>query len=226
MGVIFKRMMYRAAGAMAHKLKVETLITGESVAQVSSQTLANLAVIDRVTEKLVLRPLAMFDKREIIDIARKIGTEEFVKNIPEYCGVISVKPTTRARLDKIEQQEALFNNDVLQAAIDNAEIQMIDRVMEGYADRSKSVRECPIDNADTVVIDIRHPDEEEKNPLGTLEFKQEVLIIPFYELRKKFGGLSQDKQYALYCDRGIMSRLHASHLQEMGHVNVTVFNRV
>lgn len=223
MGVIFKRMMYRAASQVASKLKVDTLITGESVAQVSSQTLANLAIIDRVTDKLVLRPLAMLDKREIIDVARAIGTEEFVKNVPEYCGVISIKPTTRARLEKIEQQEALFNDDVLQAAVKNAEVQMIDRVMEGYTEQSKPVQEYGADNIEAIIIDIRHPDEEEKNPLEKTAFSQNIITIPFYELRKKFAGLAQEKQYVLYCEKGMMSRLHASHLQEMGHANVAVF---
>jgi len=223
MGVIFKRMMYRAASQVATKLKVDTLITGESVAQVSSQTLANLAIIDRVTDKLVLRPLAMLDKREIIDVARAIGTEEFVKNVPEYCGVISIKPTTRARLAKIEQQEALFNDDVLQAAVKNAEVQMIDRVMEGYTEQTKPVQEYDAENVDAVIIDIRHPDEEEKNPLEQSAFSQNIITIPFYELRKKFAELEKEKQYVLYCDKGMMSRLHASHLQEMGHANVAVF---
>lgn len=223
MGVIFKRMMYRAASQVATRMKVDTLITGESVAQVSSQTLANLAIIDRVTDKLVLRPLAMLDKREIIDVARAIGTEEFVKNVPEYCGVISVKPTTRARLAKIEQQEALFNDDVLQAAVKNAEVQMIDRVMEGYTEQSKPVQEYGAENVDAIIIDIRHPDEEEKNPLEQSAFSQNIIAIPFYELRKKFASLAQEKQYVLYCDKGMMSRLHASHLQEMGHANVAVF---
>src|SRR5690606_17293201 len=111
------------------------LITGESVAQVASQTLANLAIIDNVTDKLILRPLIMVDKREIIDIARAIGTEEFVKNVPEYCGVISVRPTTRARMHRIEREEANFDDAVLQAAVDRAEYQMIDRVMEGLGRR-------------------------------------------------------------------------------------------
>ena len=61
---------------------------GESVAQVSSQKLVNLAVIDEVCNMLVLRPLAMSDKQDIVDLARKIGTEEFSAVIPEYCGVI------------------------------------------------------------------------------------------------------------------------------------------
>lgn len=223
MGVVFKRLMYRAASAIADTLKIDTLVTGESVSQVASQTLANLAVIDRATDKLVIRPLATMDKREIIDVARAIGTEEFVKNVPEYCSVISVKPTTRARLGRVEKEESLVDENLLNSAIANAEFQMIDRVIEGIDRRGKApLLYCePGDNV--TIVDIRHPEEEEKNPMAGELVEQEVLKIPFYELRARFAALPSTKTYALYCERGVMSRLHASHLQEEGHANVSVF---
>ena len=56
MGVVLKRMMMRAASQVADKLGIKALVTGESLGQVSSQTLTNLNVIDRVTETLILRP--------------------------------------------------------------------------------------------------------------------------------------------------------------------------
>ena len=223
MGVVFKRLLYRAASAIANTLKIETLVTGESVSQVSSQTLANLAVIDRATEKLVIRPLATMDKREIIDVARAIGTEDFVKNVPEYCSVISVKPTTRARLGRIEAQEALVDEDLFKKAIANAEFQMIDRVIEGIDRRNKDPLLYCETGEDVTIIDIRHPEEEEKNPLDLEVLGREILKIPFYELRTRFKELSTSMRYALYCERGVMSRLHASHLQEEGHANVSVF---
>ena len=222
MGVVFKRLMYRAASAVADTLKIDTLVTGESVSQVASQTLANLAVIDRATEKLVLRPLATMDKREIIDVARAIGTEDFVKNVPEYCSVISIKPTTRARLGRIEKQETLIDESLLDKAIGNAEFQMIDRVIEGIDRRGKPPLLYNEPGDDVTIVDIRHPEEEEKNPLVGEHVTQEVLKIPFYELRARFTSLPDTKVYALYCERGVMSRLHASHLQEEGHVNVSV----
>lgn len=222
MGVVFKRLMYRAASDIASVLKIETLVTGESVSQVASQTLANLAVIDRATDKLVLRPLATMDKRAIIDVARAIGTEDFVKNVPEYCSVISVKPTTRARLGRIETQEALVGDALLSKAVANAEFQMIDRVIEGIDRRNKAPLPYSAFGDDVTIIDIRHPEEEEKNPLVGDQPEQEILKIPFFELRARFAALPATKTYALYCERGVMSRLHASHLQEEGHANVNV----
>lgn len=226
MGVIFKRVMMRAAGRIADRLKVEALITGESVAQVASQTLANLAIIDEATDKLVLRPLATVDKRDIIDTARAIGTEEFVRNVPEYCSVVSVKPTTRARMHRIVREEANLDEAVLQAAIDRAEYQMIDRVMEGLARPQETVQTLQDLTADSVVIDIRHPEEVEANALTLSNPDIPVLTIPFYELRNRFPNLPKNKQYALYCDKGMMSRLHAAHLRESGHQAVFVLNLI
>ena len=97
MGVILKRMLLRAAEQIAGGLDIEAIVTGESVSQVSSQTLPDLAVINSVTDCMVLRPLATSNKQDIIDIALDIGTEEFSKDIPEYCTVISIKPLTRAK---------------------------------------------------------------------------------------------------------------------------------
>ncbi|WP_289628306.1 hypothetical protein, partial [Acinetobacter pittii] len=96
MGVTLKRMMLRAASRVAERLELDALVTGEAISQVSSQTLPNLSVIDRVTDTLVLRPLIVSHKQDIIDTARQIGTAEFARHMPEYCGVISVNPTTQA----------------------------------------------------------------------------------------------------------------------------------
>ncbi|MDO9319220.1 MAG: tRNA uracil 4-sulfurtransferase ThiI [Gammaproteobacteria bacterium] len=224
MGVVLKRMMLRAADRVAGFLKLEALVTGECVAQVASQTIANLAIIDRVTDKLVLRPLITSDKQEIIDLARRIGTEEFSKHVPEYCGVISVRPTTRARLPRIEAEEARFNFDVLETAIQNIEIQMIDRVIEGVGNKAIKVEEVAAPESGVVIIDIRHPEEEEARPLVLpAELRAVVEKIPFYELRTRFSALPRGPQYLLYCDRGIMSRLHASHLRDAGHEQVAVY---
>lgn len=74
---------------VAEKFGIEALVTGEALGQVSSQTLTNLRLIDNVTDTLILRPLINWDKEDIINVARDIGTEDFAKVMPEYCGVIS-----------------------------------------------------------------------------------------------------------------------------------------
>lgn len=219
MGVILKRMMLRAATQVAESLELPALVTGESVAQVSSQTLLNLNAIDRVTDMLVLRPLSTMDKGEIIDLSRKIGTETFAAQMPEYCGVISVNPTTRAKLWRIEQEEANFDMSVLARALEQKQSQNIDELIQDLdADLSVPVvQDLP---ANTITIDIRHPDEEENSPL---QISSSLLKIPFYLLNKKFPELDQQQTYYLYCQKGVMSQLHAANLKDAGFSNVGVY---
>ncbi|MGM0633282.1 MAG: tRNA uracil 4-sulfurtransferase ThiI [Pseudomonadota bacterium] len=222
MGVVLKRMMLRAADRVAESMDIDALVTGESIAQVSSQTLPNLALIDSVTDRLVLRPLATTNKQEIIDIARRIGTEEFSRNVPEYCGVISVKPTTRARRHRVEAEEARMDMAVLEQAVHDAEVQRIDQVVETLDRQVLEPEELHEIPAGAVVLDIRHPDEQELQPLS-LDEGVELRSLPFYQLRTRFAELDPGRQYLLYCDKGIMSRLQASHLRDAGHTNVCVY---
>jgi thiamine biosynthesis protein ThiI len=220
MGVILKRMMLRAARQVAREWEIPALVTGESVAQVSSQTLQNLSVINAVTDMLVLRPLITMDKTDIIHLARKIGTEKFSIGMPEYCGVISVKPTTRAKLDKILGEEEKFDFSVLEAALANARAVNIDEIVDDMR-RSQPVEVVSEPGNADVVIDIRHPDEQEQRPL--LLANHPVIVMPFYLLREQFAKLDPARQYALYCDRGVMSQLHGQHLCDEGHGNVKVY---
>ncbi len=220
MGVILKRMMLRAGSKIAEELNVKALVTGESVAQVSSQTLINLSVIDSVTDTLVLRPLITSDKGDIIKVAREIGTEEFAAAMPEYCGVISVKPTTRGKIEKIEFEENKFDFSILEKAIDDARIVNIDEVANDQLPSTEvEVLSVPIQGA--VIIDVRHPTEEERKPLSITN--TDILKIPFYDLHKAFAELDSSRSYLLYCGKGVMSKLHASHLVEQGYRNVKVY---
>jgi thiamine biosynthesis protein ThiI len=74
---------------------------------------------------------------------------------------------------------------------------------------------------DAVIIDVRHPSEEDRKPLKLSGV--EIQKIPFYELHGQFAELDQSRSYLLYCDKGVMSRLHASHLVEQGYKNVKVY---
>lgn len=222
MGVVLKRMMLRVATRIARQWEIPALVTGESVAQVSSQTLQNLAVINSVTDILVLRPLATSDKTDIIHMSRKIGTEVFAAAMPEYCGVISVKPTTRARPERIEKEESKFNFSIIESAISNSRAANIDEIV-------KDIQHAfPVESVETVlagqtIIDIRHPDEEELNPLKN---NTAIMKIPFYKLHSVFKTLDKSKLFLLYCDKGVMSQLHAQYLRDEGFTNIAVYRPI
>ena len=220
MGVILKRMMLRAAEKVADQMGIEALVMGDSVAQVSSQTLANMSVINKVTDTLVLRPLITMDKQDIISLSAKIGTEEFAKNMPEYCGVISDRPTARAKMERILEEEDNFDFEVLERAVEQRVSTKIDEVMS----RIQTIAEVDLVNVpevDDVIIDIRHPDEVDKSPLVLTN--NVIKNIAFYELMSKLDQLEADQQYLLYCEKGTMSQLHASHLKGMGYEKIGVY---
>ena len=220
MGVVLKRMMMRAGEQVANRMKIEALVTGESIAQVSSQTLPNLALIDAATEKLVVRPLVVMDKQDIIDVAKDIGTYDFAKCMPEYCGVISDRPTTHAKIDRLEEEEANFDDEVLEKALQAAQVISINDIVEDVNSHAK-VEALSKVSENQVIIDIRAPHEQEKKPLNMPGC--EILAIPFYSLGGKVGSLASDKEYLLYCEKGVMSQMHAQQLQDGGYQNIKVF---
>jgi thiamine biosynthesis protein ThiI len=220
MGVVLKRMMLRASTQIAESLQIDALVTGEAISQVSSQTLPNLTVIDAATDMLVLRPLLASHKQDIIDTANQIGTAEFAKHMPEYCGVISVNPTTKAKRPRVEYEEQQIDMAVLERAIERARRVPIDRVIDELG-ASVQVEEVPQALPGHIVVDIRHPDQVDEQPLE-LE-GVEVKTLPFYAINSRFGELDDSRQYLLYCDKGVMSRLHAHHLLSEGHANVRVY---
>lgn len=225
MGVILKRMMLRAATRIAAKLEIKGLCTGESVSQVASQTLANLTVIDEVTDALVLRPLITTDKQEIIDLARRVGTEELSRNIPEYCAVISRSPTTRARPERILYEEARVDMSLLDAAVAGAQYQLITELVDDFDEVNDDVEVVSIVAPGDTVIDIRHPAEADNSPLR-LANPEQLERIPFYRLRSELEAADRQRRLLLYCERGMMSRLHAAHLQDDGFRNVAVLDCV
>jgi len=221
MGVILKRMMMRAASQVAGRMGIQALVTGESLGQVSSQTLTNLAVIDRVTDTLILRPLITSDKQDIINTARQIGTADFAETMPEYCGVISKKPTVKAVMGKIEEEEAHFDFGCLEQALAESRVYDIRDLAEEAASQVTEVESVSAFDDNEVVLDIRAPEEEEERPLSLQHV--EVHHMPFYHLSTRFDTLDQSKTYLLYCDRGVMSKLQALYLREQGFTNVKVY---
>jgi thiamine biosynthesis protein ThiI len=109
--VLYRRMMLRIAEAIARRANAEALVTGDSLGQVASQTLPNLAVIQTATALPVLRPLIGMDKGEIAAEAERLGTFE-TSIIPDQdCCQLFVPrhPATRARIEDVEAAEARFD---------------------------------------------------------------------------------------------------------------------
>ncbi len=115
--VLYRRFMVRIAEAIARREHAEALVTGESLGQVSSQTLSNIATIDAAATLPVLRPLVGRDKDEIIDEARRIETYDISIEPDQDCCTLFVPahPATSSRLDEVEAAEQALDVDALVA---------------------------------------------------------------------------------------------------------------
>ncbi len=108
---IMRRMMYRIMEKLAKKYQAYAIINGESVGQVASQTLSSMSVINEVTSMPVLRPVACFDKLEIIDLAKKIDTYDIsILPYEDCCTVFVPKhPVINPSLEQAKKEEEKFD---------------------------------------------------------------------------------------------------------------------
>ncbi len=107
--ILCKRRMYRVAGALARERGAKGIVTGESLGQVASQTLDNLAVLDEAADFPVYRPLIGLDKEEITRIAREIGTFGASTEKAAGCAAVPPKPATTADAARIREIEAMLD---------------------------------------------------------------------------------------------------------------------
>jgi thiamine biosynthesis protein ThiI len=117
--ILFRRFMVRVAEEIANQHGIKALGTGENLAQVSSQTLENMAVISKATSLPILRPLLTYEKSEIIELAKRIGTFQIsITPYKDCCTLFLAKhPVTKANPKLVETFEERMN---LKLAIDES----------------------------------------------------------------------------------------------------------
>jgi len=207
--VVLKRLMYRAGSRVAAGVGADALVTGESVGQVSSQTLANLRAIDGASALPVLRPLVGFDKEEIVERSREIGTAELSARVREYCAISSDHPVTAA--------------DPRTAAVEEGKLDegLLDEVMAGR--RSFDLRELErsdivsphlfVDEIedDAVVVDVRDDRSFAEWHWPGARRRD------FEELARDFEELDRERTYVLCCRFGTRTAHLAERMQAAGY---------
>ena len=125
--IIMRRYMMRIAQKIAEERHCLSLITGESVGQVASQTMQSLAATDAVCTIPVFRPLIAFDKNEIIEVAERIHTfETSIQPFEDCCTIFVAKhPVTKPNISKMEESEKQLEekiDEMVSRAIDEREV--------------------------------------------------------------------------------------------------------
>ena len=132
---IMRRMMYRIAVTIAKKYKYLAVINGESVGQVASQTLTSIKAVNDVTNYPIIRPLACFDKEEIIKISKSIGAyETSILPYEDCCTVFVPKhPVINPNLNIIYEEEDKYDFEpLLEEAINNINVINLNEDKEEY----------------------------------------------------------------------------------------------
>jgi tRNA uracil 4-sulfurtransferase len=207
--LVLKRLMYRAACAIAAERDAEAIITGEAVGQVSSQTLANLRSIESVSTVPVLRPLIGFDKEEIIDRARHIGTAALSEQVKEYCAIAPGHPVTAATVRRVDDEEAKIDLSILDRAVERRKVLDLRALTPtDLAAPYLFVDDVP-DNA--VILDCRPSPQYKAWHLKGARHVEE------WELLRDFKRLDKTPVYVLYCAHGIQTAYLAERMQRHGY---------
>lgn len=224
--VVLKRQMLRAADALADEAEaaseqaaaagrparrwrqVDALITGESVGQVSSQTLGNLRVIHDAARRPVLRPLVGMDKTDIIAYADRVGTGPLSARVRESCAIAVGRTETRAHPDRVAANERGLHQEVLRDAVaqrrayalralTSADLVLPFLFTDDVPDGAELV-DCSVDGAGGW------------RPAGTR-------VVPAPTLLAGRADLDKDATYVLFCRFGTQSAHAAEVLQQLGY---------
>jgi thiamine biosynthesis protein ThiI len=201
--VLLKRAMYRAATLITRETHGEAIVTGESLGQVSTQTLRNLAVAEEAAGVPVLRPLIGMDKEEIIGRARRIGTHDASVRVREYCAIATGRVETAARLREILTAEGQVDDSYIATAVWNRRV--ID-LLTWKPERLPHVVEDVPEGA--VIVDVRELDEG-----ATIGNARK----PFTDLDRWIDELKRDTTYLFVCTVGARSEVAAGEARARGY---------
>jgi thiamine biosynthesis protein ThiI len=206
--VLLKRAMYRVASRLALEVGAEAVVTGESLGQVSTQTLRNLAVCEEAAEVPILRPLIGLHKAEIMERAREIGTFQASEQVAEHCSIAEGHVVTWSTPERAKAGERLLPVDLAGAEWARA------AVMARRTVRLRTWRPEPhehlVDDVPpgAVVVDVREP--EEGPTAGELR-------LPFTRALESLPELDPSRSYVLVCASGRRSEVLALKLRERGY---------
>jgi thiamine biosynthesis protein ThiI len=210
--LVLKRLMYRVAEQIGRETRAQAIVTGESLGQVSSQTLKNLRALDGRLTLPLLRPLVGLDKEEIIARSREIGTHDISATVREYCAIVPDRPATAASQLHVRGDEEQVDFDA--RAVAEASV-MLDLRQIGPRDLSLPDLETETVPAGAIVMDLRS--------VGAYRIWHwpEALHLHLDGALRILEQLDRGKTYVAYCELGLKSAYLAHRMRERG---LTAYN--
>lgn len=204
--VVLRTVMYIIGARIALRNGYEALVTGESIGQASSQTLANMSAAQAVANLHIpiLRPLVSFDKDEIVELARTIGTYEVSSKVGEPCAIAPARVRTKVSVEELREKISKIPIELIDKVLDSVKtVNVINSSPEDVLPGNLVAIDYIPENA--LVIDLRDKDDYlEWHYPGALHH-EDVNIDALKE-----------KTLVLYCWEGNTSYLEASGLRAKG----------
>ncbi len=211
--VVYKRCLYYIAETIALRNGYRALITGDVIGQVSSQTLDNMYSSEFGLRVPVLRPLAGFDKDEIIEKARQIGTYEYSCQVAEYCAIFSTRPKTWSTPEEVRIEFSKVKHVVNRAlreitVLRGSDLRKLIMTLEQKV-HDLDIRDVP---EGAIILDIR----EKKIPRLDVTGAEivETSIDDVFNIAHRLG---RDRIYLVYCTSPLTARYVALKLRELGY---------
>lgn len=213
----------REVGRQRSRRRIDALVTGEAIGQVSSQTLSNLRTIDDAAQRPVLRPLIGFDKLEIIAVAERIGTASLSVRAIEECNITPVRPATSSRAERLAREEQGMEGDGLAAQLARVRAGETRLPLRSLRQGEGLLEEEPANEADSpfgalqvtavpdgaVLLDCRNEAMRRWRPEWP-----EVRPVPAGLVSAE--GYDQAATYVAFCPQGMRSNAVAEKLREGG----------
>lgn len=206
--VVLKRMMYRTASRIGAQLDALAIVTGESVGQVSSQTATNLRAIEPAASLPLFRPLLGFDKEEIIQYARRVGTAALSEQVREYCAIAPGHPVTAASVERVDAEEAGMDPAPLRRAIEQRKV--LDLRALAPTDLVAPYLYTDTIPEGAVVLDCRPLAHYRAWHMRGAQHRDELQLLR--DLRR----MDRSPTYVLYCAHGIQTAYLAERMQRAG----------
>jgi len=200
--LLLKYCFYKTAERLASDLGTSTIVTGEAIGQVSTQTMQNLEALNKVTDLMIIRPLVSFSKNEVVDIATDIGTYDLAYKGKEYCALATKNVVTAASYEKLDRIAGELDLTVLDEVFSQKTEIDLGKKSEAAVENIKV--EIP---DDAEIIDLRDPDQFNKDKLDN------SVNIPFNDAWSDYIHWDKNKKYFLVCDVGSASAILAEYMK-------------
>ncbi|MFB6351304.1 MAG: tRNA uracil 4-sulfurtransferase ThiI [Bradymonadaceae bacterium] len=205
--VVLKRLMFRAADQIADQEDYPALVSGEAIGQVSSQTLGNLAAIQAPIRTPLFRPLAGYNKEDIIALAREIDVHDRAEQVPEFCALQGGKPVTNTNPTRLDNQEANLDLSLIETLVDDRRIEELRELTTEETDLDVQIDHLP---SEAALLDVRSEAKYED------WHADDAMHVPFVTALEQYPMLPDQPTWVLYCEVGLKSALIAEKMRQAG----------